>query len=170
MYRHPSSAYPWQDRCPDHKSTFPVGWGEGRCLPEQAQGASVLPGSVLQQLLSTWRVLSSQELGNKLGPLGWGGGTLQTALPPPETLCGPRGDLFHPNDANLPTPGAAKAQPPPHHPRALLRKGRPLSVGPALGREAAVFPGSGSLLVQDFGFHFGSLKSLFLGARSHLWM
>lgn len=89
MYRHPSSAYPWQDRCPDHKSTFPVGWGEGRCLPEQAQGASVLPGSVLQQLLSTWRVLSSQELGNKLGPLGWGGGTLQTALPPPETLCGP---------------------------------------------------------------------------------
>lgn len=29
----------------------------------------------------------------------------------PLRLCGPRGNLFHPNDANLPTPGAASPSP-----------------------------------------------------------
>lgn len=109
-----------------------------RCCQALSSRSSSPPG----------KALPSQEPENKLGPLGWGGGTLQTALPPPETLW-PRGDLFHPNDANLPTPGAAKSQPPPRHPHALLCKARPLSLGPAVGRAAAVFPGSGSSLVQD---------------------
>lgn len=103
--RHPPSADPWQDRGPQVLRWGVWGW----C---HSAWASCLAAAGLEQTLSSLTPLHprrsslpSQEPEDKLGPLGWEWGTLQTALSSPRLLT-PQGDLCHPNDANLPTPGA----------------------------------------------------------------
>ena len=109
---------------PSRKSPVPS------CCQERA--VCVLPG-----LFSTPRrsPLPSQEPENKLGPLRWEWGTLQTALSPlrhlsPREICFTQMMLT----CLLQVPRIAASSPPTHIP--ILQK-KPLSVGPTVGREAA---------------------------------
>lgn len=125
---------------PGRKSTPVLGFGEGQCHPEQVCSCcQTRASSGLPQLLFARRSpVPTQKPENKLGPLGWEGGTLQTALPPLRLLV-PRKICFTQMTltcllqvSQIPAPS-----PPPTFP-ALQR--RLLSVGPTVGREAAHVP------------------------------
>lgn len=134
-----------QDRRPDHKSTPVLGLGEGQCHPEQVPSCcQARASSVLPQLLSTGRSpVPTQKPENKLGPLGWEEGTLQTALPPLRLLIS-REICFTQMKLTclLQVPQIQAPSPLPTFP-ALQREA--LSVGPTVGREAAHVPREWSL-------------------------
>lgn len=79
----------------------------------------------------------------------------------------PQGDLFHPNDADLPTPGATNPSLLPAYPHPCSAKGGFSLLGPQLAERLPVFMGSGSLLVWPRTLN-SILEALFIESGSHL--